>query len=131
MCLTHRKPDVRFSAHTILRCIREVLLVFALPPMMAFDRMPSPRLEVDTVDALRAVMQRAVNRGDHGQELQDVLMRAATEAREKDIHAEQLLIFMKDLWYSLPDVRKAEDSDRQTELLQELISRCITQYYAS
>jgi len=99
--------------------------------MMAFDRMPSPRLEVDTVDALRAVMQRAVNRGDHGQELQDVLVRAATEAREKDIHAEQLLIFMKDLWYSLPDVRKAEDSDRQTELLQELISRCITQYYAS
>jgi len=99
--------------------------------MMAFNRMPSPRLEVDTVDALRAVMQRAVHRGDHGQELQEVLVRAATEAREKDIHAEQLLIFMKDLWHSLPDVRKAEDSDRQTELLQELISRCITQYYAS
>jgi hypothetical protein len=98
---------------------------------MAFDRMPSPRLEVDTVDALRAVMQRAVTRGDHGQELQDVLVRAATEAREKDIHAEQLLIFMKDLWYALPAVRTAEDSDRQTELLQELISRCITQYYAS
>jgi hypothetical protein len=98
---------------------------------MAFDRMPSPKLEVDTVDALRAVMQRAVHRGDHGQELQEVLVRAATEAREKDIHAEQLLIFMKDLWYSLPDVRRADDSDRQTELLQELISRCITQYYAS
>ena len=64
-------------------------------------------------------------------ELQEVLARAATEAREKDIHAEQLLVIMKDLWYSLPDLRGAADSERQTELLQELISRCITQYYAT
>lgn len=97
---------------------------------MAYDRMPSPRLEADTVEALRTVMQRAVQRGDHGQELQDILSRAAKEAREKDIHAEQLLVVMKDLWYSLPDIR-SKDSDRQTELLQELISRCITQYYST
>jgi hypothetical protein len=99
--------------------------------MMAFDRMPSPRLEAQTLDTLRSVMQRAVRKGDHGQELQDVLERTASEARDKDIQAEQLLVIMKDLWYSLPDVRKAEDTDRQTELLQELISRCITQYYAT
>ena len=98
--------------------------------MMAFDRTQSPRLEAGTLDALRDVMQRAMRRGDHAQELQDVLTRAATEARTKDIHAEQLLVMMKELWYSLPDVRGAGDSDRQTELLQELISRCIAQYYA-
>ena len=98
--------------------------------MMAFDRMPSPRLEAPTLDALRAVMQRAMRKGDHGMELQEVLARAATEAREKDIHAEQLLVIMKDLWHSIPDLRAA-DTDRQNELLQELISRCITQYYAS
>ena len=98
--------------------------------MMAFDRMPSPRLEAPTLDALRAVMQRAMRKGDHGVELQEVLARAATEAREKDIHAEQLLVIMKDLWHSIPDLRAA-DTDRQNELLQELISRCITQYYAS
>jgi len=99
--------------------------------MMAFDRMPSPRLEAPTLDALRAVMQRAMRKGDHGTELQQVLARAATEAREKDMHAEQLLVIMKDLWYSLPDLRSAADVERQNELLQELISRCITQYYAS
>ena len=98
--------------------------------MMAFDRMPSPRLEAPTLDALRAVMQRAMRKGDHGIELQEVLARAAAEAREKDIHAEQLLVIMKDLWHSIPDLRAA-DTDRQNELLQELISRCITQYYAS
>ena len=98
--------------------------------IMAFDRTQSPRLEASTLDALRDVMQRAMHRGDHGLELQDVLMRASAEARTKDIQAEHLLIVMKELWYSLPDVRGAGDSDRQTELLQELISRCISQYYA-
>jgi hypothetical protein len=98
--------------------------------MMAFDRMPSPQLDTDTIVALQSVMQRAVRKGDHEQELQSVLARAASEARDKNIHAEQLLVIMKGLWYSLPDLRSAEDSDRHTELLQQLISRCISQYYA-
>ena len=98
--------------------------------MMAFDRMPSERLEADTVNALRTVMQRAVRQGDHDHELQEVLARAAAEAREKDIQAEQLLVMMKDLWYSLPELRAVDDTDRQTTLLQQLISRCISQYYS-
>ena len=98
--------------------------------MMAFDRAPSTRLEADTLDALRSVMQRAMQNGGHDQELQSVLARAAAEARDKKIHAEQLLVIMKELWFSLPDLKSADDSERQTKLLQELISRCITQYYA-
>lgn len=97
--------------------------------MMAFDRTPTPQLESDTLDSLRTVMDRAVRRGNHGNELQDVLTRAATEAREKSIPPEQLLIIMKELWHSLPELRRATDSERQTELLQELISRCIERYY--
>jgi len=99
--------------------------------MMAFDRTPSSRLEADTLDALRSVMQRAMRNGGHEQELQSVLARAAAEARDKNIHAEQLLVIMKELWFSLPDLRTADDSDRQTKLLQELITRCIAQYYAT
>src|SRR4051812_34248155 len=56
--------------------------------MMAFNRMPSPQLEADTLDALRAVMRRAMQKGDHGQELQETLARAAAEARTKEIYAE-------------------------------------------
>ena len=99
--------------------------------MMAFDRMPSPRLEAETIDALRSVMQRAMRNGDHAQELQSVLAQAAAEARTKELHAEQLLVIMKDLWYSLPELRGLDDSERQTQLLQELITRCISQYYAA
>ena len=48
--------------------------------MMAFDRMPSPRLEAQTLDALRAVMQRAMRKGDHGTELQQVLAQLCSQA---------------------------------------------------
>lgn len=98
--------------------------------MMAFDRTPSPGLDRETLDSLRAVMDRALQRSNHGNELQDVLTRAAAEARDKSIPPEQLLIIMKDLWHSLPELRRTTDSDRQIELLQELISRCIERYYA-
>jgi hypothetical protein len=99
--------------------------------MMAYERTPSHRLEPETAEALRGVMNRAVARGDHSDELHDVLCRAAAEAREKGIQAEQLLVIMKDLWNSLPELRRVTGSERQTELLQELISRCIERYYDS
>lgn len=99
--------------------------------MMAFERTPSPRLEPDTMEALREVMDRAVRRGNHGDELHDILCRAAAEAHEKGIQAEQLLLVMKELWHSLPELNRASDTDRQTTLLQELITHCIQRYYAS
>jgi hypothetical protein len=97
--------------------------------MMAFERTPTPRLDPETLDSLRSAMDRALQRGNHDNELQEVLTRAANEARDKAIPPEQLLIIMKDLWHSLPELRRTTDADRQTELLQELISRCIERYY--
>ena len=99
--------------------------------MMAFDRTPSSRLEPATVEALREVMDRAVRRGNHADELHDVLCRAATEAHDKGIQAEQLLLIMKELWHSIPELKHATDAERQTTLLQELITHCIQRYYAS
>ena len=75
-------------------------------------------------------MDRAVRRGNHTDELHDILRRVSAEAREKGIQAEQLLIIMKELWYSLPELRRVADNDLQVALLQELISRCIDRYYA-
>ena len=97
---------------------------------MAFERTPhvSPRLCPETMQQLSEVMDRAVRRGDHSDELHTLLCRAAEEARERGIRAEQLLVIMKDVWHSLPALQQG-DSERQTELLQELISHCIRQYY--
>ena len=90
--------------------------------MMAFDRTPAvPVLDPTTIADLRAALQSSVNRGSHGDELRGTLCRAAIEARRKGIHAERLLILLKDIWYSLPPIAGASSSDVSHALLQELV----------
>ena len=99
--------------------------------MMAFERTPPspPRLEPETMDVLRSALDKAAGRGHHSDELHDALCLAARDARDKGIQAEQLLLIMKELWHSLPELRRVSDTERQTELLQELITLCIQRYY--
>jgi hypothetical protein len=97
---------------------------------MAFDGTPAPpSLEPGTVDAIRAVLARSLADGAHSDDLKELLCRAATEAREKGILAERLLIILKDIWYSVPNVAGARSAAAENKLLQELISRCIHEYY--
>ena len=99
--------------------------------MMAFDRTPeSSALDSQTIADLRATLQASVDRGAHGDELRDVLCRAANEARRKGLYAEHLLVVLKDVWYSLPQIAGASSTDTSHALLQELVSRCIHEYYA-
>lgn len=99
--------------------------------MMAFDRTPSVQtLDPETVSALRAALARSVAQGNHADDLRQLLCHAAEEARVKGIQAERLLIVLKDIWYSLPEVVNASSSVVENTLLQELISRCIQEYYA-
>jgi len=99
--------------------------------MMAFDRTPArPDLDPQTIADLRAALQQSADRGSHGDELHDVLCRAADEARRKGIHAERLLVALKDIWYSLPPIAGASSTDISSSLLQDLVSRCIHEYYS-
>lgn len=99
--------------------------------MMAFDRTPSVQtLDPETVSALRAALARSVAQGNHADDLRQLLCHSAEEARVKGIQAERLLIVLKDIWYSLPEVVNASSSVVENTLLQELISRCIQEYYA-
>lgn len=100
--------------------------------MMAFDRSSSgTALDPATVTELRTALTRSLQSGDHGAELKGLLERAAADARQKGIQAEQLLLMLKDIWYSLPQLSTQPTSDVQTRLLQQLIARCIQEYYAS
>ena len=100
--------------------------------MMAFDRTRSgPTLERDTVEALRTALTAAVDRGKHESELRDLLCKATAEARQKGIPPERLLIALKDIWYALPNIATTTPSDVEHTLLQELISRCIEEYYSA
>jgi hypothetical protein len=100
--------------------------------MMAFDRSSSTSaLDPATVNDLRASLMRSAQSGDHGDELKSLLARAAADARQKGIQAEQLLVALKDIWYSLPHLSTHPGNDVQTRLLQQLIARCIHEYSAS
>lgn len=99
--------------------------------MMAFDRTPSqPTLDPATLDALRTALARSVADGTHADGLRELLCKTTDEARAKDMTAERLLVILKDLWHSLPEVANAVSTDAQHRLLQELVSRCIQEYYS-
>ena len=99
---------------------------------MAIDRTPGPQsLDPATVGELRTALTRSLETGSHGADLKAVLASCAAEAKRTGLLAEQLLIALKDVWYSLPQVSKQSGNDVQTRLLQQLIARCIQEYYAS
>src|SRR4051812_29960805 len=99
---------------------------------MAFDRTPiSSKLDPAMVAELRDSLTRSLQAGDHGEDLKGLLSRAATEARAKGIQAEQLMLALKDIWYAIPKLSKNPPTDVQTKLLQQLIARCIHEYYSS
>jgi hypothetical protein len=99
--------------------------------MMAFDR-NSGASALDPVIAteLRMALSRSVQSGNHGEELKMLLARAAGDARAKGLQAEQLILVLKDMWHSLPQLSTQPGNETQTRLLQQLIARCIQAYYA-
>ena len=99
---------------------------------MPFDRTPGPKaLDAATVSELRAALVRSLDTGSHGDELRGILARAAADARRSGVLAEHLLMELKDVWYSLPQLSLLPGNDVQTRLLQQLIARCIQEYYAN
>lgn len=99
--------------------------------MMAPDSTPNhPELTAASVSALRtALIAYLENRETPA--LETALHHIAVEARTNQIHAEQLLIALKDVWFSLPRVRDNNHDDDQARLLQRVVSLCIRAYYAA
>lgn len=98
---------------------------------MTLERTPTrPSLDPRTVEALRGTLARSMVQGNHEAALHDLICTAAMEARAKGMQAEQLLIVVKDIWHSLPGFATRTASDVDNALLQDLISRCIREYYS-
>lgn len=98
--------------------------------MMAFERSSNPGLDPATLAELRTALSRSLASGSHGDELRDLLRRLALQARERGLQAEQLLLALKEVWYALPEMSGRPGTELQTQLLQQLIARCIQEYYA-
>ena len=100
--------------------------------MMAFDsgHTPPSRLDDDTVAAVRDALRLYLADDSDSSTLQRALLRMSTEAREKEMHAEQLLVLLKDTWSALPEVRAMTDTTGQVRLLQRVVTMCIKEYYS-
>jgi len=102
--------------------------------MMAPDPTPpaGPALSAEALARTRAALSRYFDApnapGDH---LREALDELATEARTKSVPPEQLLVVLKDLWYSLPAVRTIDDSGAQARALQTVVTMLIKEYYRS
>ncbi len=98
---------------------------------MAHDSTPRRGvLDDDTIRALRAALVQYTTTPSDGTALRRALQSMAAEAREKDILPEQLLVVLKDVWYSLPGVRGMSEPAEQIRLLQRVVTMCIKEYYA-
>ena len=101
--------------------------------MMAYDSSftPPSRLDAETVSAVRDALRAYLGQEAEPSTLQRALLRMSTEAREKDIHAEQILVVLKDVWSGLPEVRAMTDAGAQMLLLQRVVTMCIKEYYSA
>lgn len=100
--------------------------------MMAHDSSPPPTagLAEETVARTRVALSRYLENSDAaGAELRDALDAMSAEARAKSMLPEQLLVVLKDTWYTLPAVRSLEDSGAQIRMLQRVVTMCIKEYY--
>jgi hypothetical protein len=55
----------------------------------------------------------------------------ASEAREKEMMPEHLLIVLKDTWAELPEVRALPETGHQVRLLQRVVTMCIKEYFSN
>lgn len=99
--------------------------------MMAHDSSsPRPKLSATAIAGLEEALAAVLANRSDGAKLDEALRALTAEAREKQVHAEQLLIVLKDVWYSLPPVRDTPSGDAQNAMLQRVITQCIREYYS-
>ena len=99
--------------------------------MMAHDsgQPPSSRLDDESLNAVRLALRAYLQNSQEPGALQASLLRLATQARERNIPPEQLLVTLKETWNALPEVRSMNDAREHVRLLQRVVTMCIRQYY--
>ena len=78
----------------------------------------------------RSFLNRALRRFPQKPELRIALHQLAREAKEKAVPPEQLLVALKVIWQSIPNVENAPDRTEQTRVLQRVVTICIKEYFS-
>jgi hypothetical protein len=101
--------------------------------MMAYDSSQDPpsRLDDETVAAVRDALRVYISRSPDADALQQALMRMSAQARERAILPEHVLVVLKDVWSTLPEVRAMPETGEQIRMLQRVVTMCIKEYYSA
>ena len=92
------------------------------------DAVPFPSSE--TLEVVRLALVRHITGSISKEELCAALRRLADEAQARHLRAEEMLVVFKDLWHSLPEVRRITDRGERGRLLAKVVSLCIEVYYS-
>ena len=84
----------------------------------------------ETLTALRNALQQRLSGSTGDAEIRQALRAMSREARAESLHAEQVIVALKRVWESLPEVRRASDRQEQNRLLERVVTLCIEEYYA-
>jgi hypothetical protein len=101
--------------------------------MMAYDSSQNPpsRLDDETVAAVRDALRAYLSRSPDAEALRRALTDLSVQARERSILAEHVLVVLKDVWSTLPEVRAMPETDEQIRMLQRVVTMCIKEYYSA
>ena len=99
--------------------------------MMRDSMPPDPAIPLshDALDAMRHAVRVSLEQPAEASGLRAALRAVAVEAQARQIRAEQLIVVLKQVWHTVPEVRSAPTRDIQDGLLDRLITACIQEYY--
>ena len=81
------------------------------------------------VKALRSVLQAHARGHTADGELRRAIGLVCREARRGRLRAEQVIVAVKQTWYSLPEVRELPSGDTRTALLDHVVRLTIDEFY--
>ncbi len=86
-------------------------------------------IDEDLLESLRAALRRRLRGYDEDGAVRSALQAMARVARERNVRAEHVVMMLKELWRSLPEVQRSRNSLEHARLLERLVTICIDAYY--
>lgn len=86
-------------------------------------------IDDNLLEALRQALSERLRRASDDDEIRRALRSVSQMARDRSLHAEHVVIALKQVWESLPEVRNAATSYDRARILERLVMLCIDEYY--
>jgi hypothetical protein len=96
------------------------------------DPLPERRRVISdqTLTELRVALQQRLGGSTSDAEIRQALRAMSEEAHAESLKVEQVIVALKRVWESLPEVRRASDRLEQNRVLERVVTLCIEEYYA-